>query len=152
MELTLNPIALIRSPYRKRGEAPHQGKFSQEVVELEIFPEFEAGLKDIETCSHLIVLYWLDQAKRDVLITTTPHDAEPHGVFATRSPNRPNPIAFQVVKLLERKLNRLKVIGLDAFDGTPLLDLKPYSAELDSVPEAQIGWFEKAKRKKGGER
>ena len=152
MELTLKPIGLIRSPYVKRGDAPHQGRFSQEVVQLEIFPEFEAGLKDIESCSHLIILYWLDRAKRNVLITTTPHDDEEHGVFATRSPNRPNPIGFQVVKLLERKDNKLKVMGLDAFDGTPILDLKPYSVELDSVPEAQIGWFEKAKGKRGGEK
>ena len=91
MELTLKPIGLIRSPYVKRGDAPHQGRFSQEVVQLEIFPEFEAGLKDIESCSHLIILYWLDRAKRNVLITTTPHDDEEHGVLPLVLPTDPIP-------------------------------------------------------------
>jgi len=143
--IEVRPIGLIRSPYKKNGEAPHQGRFSEDISELEVFPEFEEGLKDIETCSHLIVLYWLDRAKRDKLTAIPPHDGKEHGVFATRSPNRPNPIGFAVVKLLERNGRFLKVKWLDALDGTPVLDIKPYSSAIDSVEDAKIGWFEVGK-------
>lgn len=142
MSFEVSPIGVIRSPYKKNGEAPHQGRFSEEISEIEIFPEFEEGLKDIETCSHLIVLYWLDRAKRDTLKAIPPHDRREHGVFATRSPNRPNPIGFAVVKLLERNGRFLKVKWLDALDNTPVLDIKPYSSKIDSVEDAKIGWFE----------
>lgn len=150
MTFRVRPIGVIRSPYKEKGEAPHQGRYSERVCEVEVFEEFAEGLKDIETCSHLILLYWLDRSKRDVLVAKTPHDTKPHGVFATRSPNRPNPIGFCVVRLLGREGRVLKVVGIDALDGTPLLDIKPYSGEVDAFPEARIGWFEEAK-KKGGE-
>jgi len=149
VEMKLIPIGTIRSPYKKREEAPHQGRFSEKASEIEVYPEFEQGLKDIESCTHLVVLYWMHEAKREVLLTKTPHDTEEHGVFATRSPNRPNPIGFSVVELLAREGRVLRVLGLDAIDGTPVIDLKPYSAELDAVPQAKIGWFEKAKGREG---
>jgi len=114
-------------------------------VELEIYPDYVEGLKDIEESSHLFVLYWLHRAKRDVLMTKTPFGPELRGVFACRSPSRPNPIAFCVAKLLGRKDNRLLVQGIDAIDGSPLLDLKPYSSDLDSIPGIKIGWFHKKK-------
>jgi len=142
MNFEVKPVGVVRSPYKKNGDAPHQGRFSEEISEIEIFPEYEEGLKDIETCSHLIVLYWLDRARRDALTAIPPHDGREHGVFATRSPNRPNPIGFAVVKLLERKGRFLKVKWLDALDNTPVLDIKPYSSKIDSVEDAKIGWFE----------
>lgn len=148
----LEPIGVVRSPYREKGDAPHQGRFSQDVCLIEVFPKFEPALKDVETCSHLVVLYWFDRARRDVLLTRTPHGPKEHGVFATRSPNRPNPIGFSVVKLLERRGAKLRVLGLDALDGTLVLDIKPYSSEIDSVSEARIGWFEEARREKGKSR
>ncbi|PLV58777.1 tRNA (N6-threonylcarbamoyladenosine(37)-N6)-methyltransferase TrmO [Thermotoga sp. KOL6] len=144
----VKPIGVIRSPYKDVSECPFQGRFSQETFVLEIFPEYEKGLKDIETCSHLIVLYWLDRARRDSLIAVPPHDRKEHGVFSTRSPHRPNPIGFAVVEILEVKGRNLLVKGLDAIDGTPILDIKPYSSKIDCVEEAKIGWFEKAKEKK----
>ena len=144
MQFSVKPIGLIRSTYSEKDQAPHQGRFSKEIAEIEVFPEFEDGLKDIESCTHLIVLYWLDRAKRDVLLTTPPHDTRVHGVFATRSPHRPNPIGFAVVELLERKGRILKVKGLDALNGTPVVDIKPYSSAIDSVSDARIGWFEEA--------
>ncbi len=112
---------------------------------MEIFPDYIEGLKDIETASHLIVLYWLHLAKRDVLRTKTPFGPELRGVFACRSPSRPNPIAFCAAKLLSRERNRLLVQGVEAVEGTPLLDLKPYSSELDSFTGIKIGWFNKTK-------
>jgi formylmethanofuran dehydrogenase subunit E len=144
MLVQLRQVGVIRSPYKNFSKAPHQGRFSKETVEIEIFPEFEDGLKDIETCTHLIVLYWLDRANRDALLVVPPHDSREHGVFATRSPHRPNPIGFAVVELLERDGRVLKVKGLDALDGTPVVDIKPYSSTIDSVGNAKIGWFEEA--------
>lgn len=97
-------------------------------------------MRDIEKCTHLIALYWLHLSNRDKLIAIPPHDGREHGVFATRSPNRPNPIGLSVVRLIERNGRFLKVSGLDAIDGTPLIDLKPYSPEIDSFPDAKVGW------------
>jgi tRNA-Thr(GGU) m(6)t(6)A37 methyltransferase TsaA len=134
MELT--PIGVIHSPYKERGDAPRQGRLSDNEITLEIFPQFADGLKDISRASHLIVLYWGDRAKRDVLQSRTPLSEIPVGVFASRSPNRPNPIAFCVADLLRREENRLIVRGVDALDGSPLLDIKAYAAALDAIPQA----------------
>ncbi len=135
--MELKQIGVIRSPYKTKDDAPHQGRFSKDVCEIIIFDEFSEGLKDIERFTHLIILYWLHEARRDILLAKPPHDSKIRGVFATRSPNRPNPIGFAVVKLLERKGNVLKIVGLDAIDGTPLLDIKPYSPEIDSIDDAK---------------
>ncbi len=129
----LRPIGVVRSPYRRDGDAPRQGRLSAEVSNIEIFPEYEDGLKGIESFSYLIILYWLDRAKRDKLLARPCHSDEERGVFATRSPNRPNPIGLCVVKLLEKKGRFLKVIWLDALDGSPIIDIKPYVPDIDSV-------------------
>jgi tRNA-Thr(GGU) m(6)t(6)A37 methyltransferase TsaA len=134
MELT--PIGIIHSPYQERGDAPRQGRQSDTELTLEIFPQFAAGLKDITRASHLIVLYWGDRADRAVLQSKTPFSDVPIGVFASRSPNRPNPIAFCVAELIRCDENRLIVRGVDALDGSPLLDIKAYAPALDSVPDA----------------
>lgn len=139
--LELVPVGVIHSSYRSPGEAPRQGRFADRVAEVEIYPQYAEGLKDLEQVTHLIVLYWCHLARRDVLQTRTPHGPEIRGVFACRSPSRPNPLAFCVAELVEVKGNRLVVRGLDAVDGSPLIDIKPYSADLDSFPGARIGWF-----------
>lgn len=131
--MELKAIGIIHSPYKEAGDAPRQGHLSEETFEIEIYPEFLAGLKDIEKLSHLVVMYWGNQSKRDTLQTKTPHGPEIKGVFACRSPNRPNPVALCVVKLLKIEESRLFVSGLDALDGSPLVDIKPYSNEIDSV-------------------
>lgn len=141
--MELVPIGIIRSPYRTLKEAPFQGRFSDQLAELEIYSQFAEGLKDVDQATHLIVLYWCHLAARNTLQTRTPFGPEIRGVFACRSPSRPNPIAFGVVELLEVKGNRLLVRGLDAVDGSPLLDIKPYSSDLDSISGARIGWFKK---------
>jgi tRNA-Thr(GGU) m(6)t(6)A37 methyltransferase TsaA len=138
--MILEPIGVIRTPYRRRENIPRQGRLSQEPCEIEVFPQYSAGLRDLEQCSHLFVLFWLHLSDRTKLIGVPPHDGREHGVFATRSPHRPNPIALDIVELLEVKGNRLKVKGMDALDGSTLLDIKPYSAGIDSFPEARIGW------------
>lgn len=107
---------------------------------MEVFDEFLPGLADVEGCTHLFLLYWLDRADRKVLKAFPPHDGKEHGVFATRSPNRPNPIGLGIVDLVGVAGGRLRVRGLDALEGTPLLDIKPYFSEVDSIPDASVGW------------
>ena len=138
--MTLKPIGTILTPYKRREDIPRQGRLSSELCEIETYEEYSAGLKDIEQCTHLFVIFWLQLGNRKLLTAVPPHDGREHGVFATRSPNRPNPIAIDIVELLEVRGNRLKVRGMDALDGSVLLDIKPYSAEIDSIPEARIGW------------
>jgi tRNA-Thr(GGU) m(6)t(6)A37 methyltransferase TsaA len=134
----LNPIGIIHSPYKDRKQCPPQGR--EDICEIEISGQYGEGLKDIDGFSHLILLYWLHSAKGYSLLVKTPWDLKPHGLFATRSPNRPNPIAFSVVELIEINGNRLKVKGLDALEGTPLLDMKPYLPEIDAKSNVRVGW------------
>lgn len=147
-EWELVPIGVIHSPYRSMGEAPRQGRFSDQTAELEIYPPFMEGLKDVERATHLVVLYWCHLASRQTLQTRTPYGPEIRGVFACRSPSRPNPIAFCVAELLEVKEGRLLVRGVDALDKSPLLDIKPYSSAIDSVAGASIGWLEDDSKKR----
>jgi tRNA (adenine37-N6)-methyltransferase len=131
----LVPIGVIHSPYRVKGDAPHQGRLSSTASEIEIFLGYADGLKDIAERPHLIIVYWLDRADRSTLTAIPPHSKKEHGVFATRSPDRPNPIGLAVVDLLGIDGAKLTVRGLDAFEGTPVLDIKPYSPEIDYVRE-----------------
>jgi len=138
--MLLEPIGVIHTPYKRREDIPRQGRLSAEICEIEVFAPFSEGLKDIEQCSHLFVIFWLHLADRNLLKATPPQDCREHGVFATRSPNRPNPLALDIVKLIEVDGNRLRVSGMDALDGSLLLDIKPYSAGIDSFPQARIAW------------
>jgi tRNA-Thr(GGU) m(6)t(6)A37 methyltransferase TsaA len=115
---------------------------------LEILPEFEVGLTDIEGFSHLFVMWVFDASEGFDLLGTPPSDNRPHGVFATRSPRRPNPIGLTVVELLRREGTLLRVRGIDMLDGTPILDIKPYLSSV--APEAlRRGWLAEAEARKG---
>jgi len=133
MDLTIRPIGFVRSPYKAKGDAPRQGRLSDTVSEIVIDDEYREGLKDVGKKSHLFVLSWFDRADRSVLRATPPHEGVEHGVFATRSPNRPNPVALSLVDLIRCEEGVLTVRGLDALDGTPVVDIKPYSPEIDCV-------------------
>ena len=138
------PIGYVRSPYKKTDEIPKGlgAKHEAEGV-LEILPQFEAGLTDIEGFSHLIVLWVFDRAQGFELVGTPPCDNRPHGVFATRSPRRPNPIGLTVVELLRREGVLLHVRGIDMLDRTPILDVKPYLSSVS--PELlRRGWLAEA--------
>jgi tRNA-Thr(GGU) m(6)t(6)A37 methyltransferase TsaA len=137
--MQLTPIGVIHSPYKQRGDAPRQGRLSDNEITLEIYPQFAAALKDVTRCSHLIVLYWGDRANRETLQSRTPFSNVPVGVFSSRSPNRPNPIAFCVADLIRQEDDRLIVRGVDALDGSPLLDIKAYAPAIDCLPEATNG-------------
>jgi tRNA-Thr(GGU) m(6)t(6)A37 methyltransferase TsaA len=137
----MQAIGYVQSSYSDTAQIP-KGCGAQHNAEgtLEILPEFEQGLTDIEGFSHLFVLWVFDRAGSFELIGTPPTDSEPHGVFATRSPRRPNPIGLTVVQLISRSGRQLRVSGVDMLDGTPILDIKPY---LSSVPIEQVrrGWL-----------
>jgi tRNA-Thr(GGU) m(6)t(6)A37 methyltransferase TsaA len=145
---TFKPIGLVRSPYTNTDDIPKGlgAKHEAEGV-LEILPELEAGLTDIEGFSHLFVLWAFDRSEGFSLLGTPPSDERPHGVFATRSPRRPNPIGLTVVELLGRDGVQLRVRGIDMLDGTPILDIKPY---LSSVPQDTLrrGWLAEAEARK----
>ena len=144
---TLQPIATVRSPYRETTEIPKGlgAKHEMEGV-IELRPELEEGLADIEGFSHLYVIWIFDRSKGSVLTAHPPSDDRPHGVFATRSPQRPNPIGLTVVELLGREGPRLRVRGIDMLDGTPVVDIKPY---LSNVPADRLrrGWVDEAEQR-----
>jgi len=140
--LELQPIGVIRCPYKNTEKAPYQGYRSEEISQIEIFKEFTEGLKDIEGFSYITVIYWFHKSQGYHLLVKTPWDDNLHGLFATRSPHRPCPLGLTVVELVAREKNILKVKGLDAVDGTPLLDIKPYIPEVDERSVAKLGWLE----------
>ena len=147
-DVRLTPIGRVRSPFTSTGAIP-KGLGAQHEAEgvLEIDPALEAGLTDIEGFSHLYVIWIFDRAEGAELTAWPPSDDRSHGVFATRSPQRPNPIGLTVVRLLEREGTRLRVKGIDMLDGTPIVDIKPY---LSNVPESELrrGWLEEAERRR----
>lgn len=138
-------IGRIRTPWIARKDCPKNARESDAVCTLELAPRYAAGLKDVETCSHLVLLYWMDRAPRNLVLQKPAHYGVQRGTFALRSPARPNPIAMSVVKLHGVNGSVLTVSGLDCLDGTPLLDIKPYFASTDSVPDAAVGWHKTAK-------
>jgi tRNA-Thr(GGU) m(6)t(6)A37 methyltransferase TsaA len=133
---TVRPIGVIRSPYHAMQDAPRQGRLAPEVLsKIAISEKYRAGVGDLGGARHIIVLYWLHHAQRDLLYATPPGTTEEKPVFATRSPNRPNPIGLCVVEVREIVEGCITVAGLDAIDGTPVLDIKPFSPGIDGVPD-----------------
>src|SRR5258708_28849751 len=147
---TFRAIGIVHSPYTATVEIP-KGLGVEHRAEgaIEIFPEYESGLQDVEGFSHLQVLWVFDRAGATptTWVGTPPADDRPHGVFATRSPRRPNPLALTVVELLRRDGRVLAVRGVDMLDGTPVLDLKPY---LSNVPAEALrrGWLAEAEARR----
>jgi tRNA-Thr(GGU) m(6)t(6)A37 methyltransferase TsaA len=142
--LSMQPIGHVRSPYTDTRDIPKGcgAKHAAEGV-LEIRAEFEPGLADIEGFSHLFVIWTFDRSDGFSLTVTPPTDDRPHGVFATRSPRRPNPIGLTVVELLSREGPVLHVRGIDMLDGTPILDIKPYLS-IVSPDRLKRGWLAEA--------
>lgn len=145
---TSRPIGFVASPYRDTADIP-KGLGAKHAAEgvLEVLPELEAGLTDIGGFSHLIVLWEFDRSQGFELVGTPPCDTHPHGVFATRSPRRPNPIGLTIVELIRREGRSLHVRGIDMLDGTPILDIKPY---LTGIPTEVLrrGWLAEAEARK----
>lgn len=130
-------IGRIRTPWATTAECPKNARARADVVAtIEIEPRYQEGLKDLQLFSHAIALYWLHQSRRDLIAQVPSHLAASRGVFALRSPVRPNPIGLAVVEIVAVEHGRVLVRNVDCVDGTPLLDLKPYFASIDSVPDA----------------
>ena len=135
-------IGRIRTPWTRRDDCPKNARCSDAECTIELDERYAAALDGVATCTHLVVLYFMDQARRDLLVQA-PRHGERRGTFALRSPVRPNPIAMSVARLVRAEGTRLTVVGLDCLDGTPLIDIKPYFASVDSVPDAVVGHAEK---------
>ena len=133
-------IGRIRTPWTRREDCPKNARESEAVCTLDIDPRWARALTNVESCSHLVVLYWMNRSRRDLVLQVPRHYGVPRGTFALRSPARPNPIAMSVVRLVGVDGTRLSVTGLDCLDNTPLLDIKPYFASTDAVSDAVVGW------------
>ena len=146
--IVMRPIGYVRTPFRETSAIP-KGPDAKHVAEgvLELRADLEQGLRDIEGFSHLYVIWAFHRSEGYDLLTMPPSDDRPHGLFATRTPRRPNPIALTVVELVRREGTRLHVRGVDMIDGTPILDIKPY---LSGLTEQQVrrGWLQEAEARK----
>ena len=133
--MQLQEIGVVHNAYKNLTDIPRQGRMSEEISEIEIHPDFSDGLLKIEQNKYLIVLYWAHLAKRDLLKTIPPAAKELHGVFASRSPGRPNPLSLCIAELIEREGNILRVKNIDALDGSSVIDIKPYTKmDIISIP------------------
>lgn len=130
--MLLRKIGIIYSEYTSRENAPKQGKYSDKEAIVEIFEEYTSALDGLKEGKSILVVYWGDRADRTVLKTIPPFMTEELGVFATRSPNRPNPIALCICEIISIDKNKLRVKGLDAFNESPLLDIKIHNIRIDN--------------------
>jgi tRNA-Thr(GGU) m(6)t(6)A37 methyltransferase TsaA len=138
-------IGRVRTPWKRRDDCPKNARESEAICTLEVDPRWAQALTGVETCSHLVVLYWMNRSRRDLVLQVPRTYGHGRGTFALRSPARPNPIAMSVVKLVGVEDTRLSVIGLDCLDDTPLLDIKPYFASTDAFADAVVGWHQARK-------
>ena len=149
--IDITPLGVIHTPYKELTDrVPIQGNRHPETEgQVEVFPEYADGLLDLEGFSHIYLIYYFDRS-REVFLRTRPYaDNREHGIFAIRSPHRPNHIGLTVVELVAVEENMLTVRGLDMLDGSPLLDIKPYNPGIDGPAEARIGWMEEPTRGEG---
>jgi tRNA-Thr(GGU) m(6)t(6)A37 methyltransferase TsaA len=146
VEVVYSPIGIIHSPFHSLEEMPIQPTSDVSGPgSVEIYPEYVDGLKDLEGFSHIYLVYHFDRARRSGLRVTPFLDKEPRGVFATRAPGRPNSIGLSLVEIVCIESNLIQVAKIDVLDGTPLLDIKPYVHEFESVHDIRIGWLEQVK-------
>ena len=137
----MDAIGTIHTPYKTKQDCPIQPLYTSGTAgRVEVFEQYAEGLKDIETFSHIYLLYLFDRAEVTDLIRSTFLDDVPHGIYASRHPCRPNGIGMSIVKLIRREGNVLIVEGADMLDETPLLDIKPYIPKYDAIPSASAGW------------
>ena len=145
--IALRPIGVIRSPYRTQAGTPIQSVYAEQVEGNVIVDEaFEAALADIEGFERIWLVYWFDRVGAFKPLVVPYRDTREHGLFATRSPCRPNAIGMSVVRLLGRERNVLRVQGVDILDGTPLLDIKPYVPEFDAHVPSRAGWLDERRQ------
>ncbi|MFH0967978.1 MAG: tRNA (N6-threonylcarbamoyladenosine(37)-N6)-methyltransferase TrmO [Methanobacteriota archaeon] len=135
--IELIPIGVISSPFKNRESAPRQGRECDDCCKITLYPQYREGLGEMIGISHIWVLYWMDRAERDILFARRPEWKEARPVFTIRSPARPNPIALSIGKILSKEEGVITVTGIEALDGSLVIDIKPYIPGLDSIPDAQ---------------
>ena len=139
--MRFKPIGKIQTPYKTKEDCPIQPIYASNAEgKIEIFEPYAVGLKDIETFSHPHILYLFDRAGEVQLVRPTFLDDEPHGIYASRHPCRPNSIGMSIIQLIERVGNMLTVRGVDILDDTSLIDIKPYIPKFDIIESASNGW------------
>ena len=141
MKIEMSPIGVIHTPFKKKEQCPIQPTYSSGTEgRVEVYPEYAEGLKDIEGFSHIYLIYYFDRPGDIQLVRPTFLDDEPHGIYASRHPCRPNGIGISIVSLRKRQDATLIVHGADVLDKTPLLDIKPYVPRFDVIENASEGW------------
>jgi len=140
--ICFKPIGIIHTPFKNLKGIPIQSSMSKKEGIIEVFPKYQSGLKDLSGFSHIYCLYYFDMVKLPVPLQSKPFlDNQLKGVFAIRTPFRPNPIGFSILKILDIKDNKIEVKNVDILDKTPLLDLKPYVPYFDNIDTNEIGWL-----------
>ena len=143
-EIVIKPVGVIRTPYKEPKGMPIQGKFEKDVTgKAQLFPKFRPGLEDIGGFSHVILIYYFDRAHAADSVGKPFLEDEPHGIFAIRSPARPNHIGLSVVRLEKIENDGIVFSEVDILDNTPLLDIKPYISHFDSREDVRNGWLDK---------
>lgn len=140
--LLFSPIGIVRSSFTQKYDAPHQPRHHEAVIELYPHCNYEQALEDIEGFERIWLIWAFHKSEHWKPKVLTPRDSRKHGVFATRSPHRPNPLAMSVVELLSLDKLQIHIRGADMIDGTPVLDIKPYIPAIDSFPESRAGWVD----------
>ena len=144
MKIEYKPIGIVRTPFKELKGIPNQPSKSNGVKGIiEVYPQFQEGLKDLYGFSNIILLCHFHKITEFELSVVPSKETEVRGLFATRSPRRPNPIGFSVVQLNDVQENKIMVSDIDILDGTPVLDIKPYFREFDSSKEIKTGWISK---------
>lgn len=131
--MRLKSIGVVNSPFKSKNESPHQGRFQEELSTVTIFEEYFDGLDEIENCTHLHVIYWMDRSEPSKLKVVPHGKTKKRGVFTTRAPVRPNPLGLCLVELVKVEDNVLTVRWLDALDQSPVIDIKPFWPEIDCL-------------------
>ena len=131
-EIICTPIGFVSSPFKERGDTPRQGYLTDETSVITLKEEYLKATLGLEEGADIFVLCWFDRSDRTLLLGRPSKDVPLKGVFANRSPNRPNPISLTLVKIVKIEDNKITVVGLEALDGTPVLDIKPYSKDIDT--------------------
>jgi tRNA-Thr(GGU) m(6)t(6)A37 methyltransferase TsaA len=149
MKIEYEPIGFVRSPYKNLKEIPHQPHYAKDITgQVEIFPEYEPGLKDLDGFSHLILVCHFHMSSEFRLQVVPSGETEIRGLFSTRSPNRPNPVGISIVRLKKIEKNILLISDLDILDGTPIIDLKPYVSEFEKLSDVRNGWNDVMKKRR----
>jgi tRNA-Thr(GGU) m(6)t(6)A37 methyltransferase TsaA len=143
-KIELTPIGIIHTPYQQSRDIPIQGRFKPDTQgKIEIYEPYVAGLQDLDGFSHAIVIYYFNQSTKETLVGQPYLESEKHGIFAIRSPHRPNHLGLSVIQIEKIRENTIVFSEVDMLDGSPVLDIKPYIKYFENRENTRAGWIEK---------